>query len=188
MQEGINFLSKETSEIKEVAKITKDENSKNINELKLKSEDLEDRSRRNNLVFFGIPEGNEEGNNTEDCDVLLTNILKRTGIVHDSVGSLFDRAHRLGVKKLNQERPRPIIVRVTFYKDKVHCLKNAFKLRGSGYGMSEDFSKATLNIQNQLVSNAKMAKDKCSSIKSFKVQYKQLVIKYENPDSKKIFF
>ena len=53
--------------------------------------------------------------------------------------------------------------------------------------MSEDYSKATLNIRNQLVSKAKLAIDKCSSMKSFRVNFKRLVVKYQNPETKQEF-
>ena len=70
----------------------------------------------------------------------------------------------------------------------MHILENAKKLKGTRIGISEDFSKYTLDIQRQLVASAKIAENKCGFIKGYKIKYKRLVIKYENPESKTIFF
>ena len=188
LRKGYNFMSLETSEVKKLVSETEQKATKSISELTEKSNDLEDRSRRNNLVFFGIPELGDK-QNTEDCNKLITKILASKNIL--SLGDsdiVFDRAHRLGPKKEDQTRPRPIIVRVTFYKDKLHILENANRFRDTPYSVSEDFSKETLSIRRQLVSQAKSAKLKCSAIKHFKLKYKRLVLTYVNPDTDKTFY
>ena len=140
------------------------------------------------MVIFGVPE-EEDRQKTEDCDSLITKILVSKNVFSPgNDGSVFDRAHRLGQRKQDQARPRPIIDKVTFYKDKVHILQNAHKLRGTNVNISEDFSRATLDIRRQLVTKAKTAKDKCSSMKHFKVQYKRLIVTYENPDTGRLFY
>ena len=188
LKKGYNFISQETSDIKESISDSEQNVTKSIKQLAEKSNDLEDRSRRNNLVFFGIPELSDK-QTTEDCDRLVTKILASKNIL--SLGDndiVFDRAHRLGPKKPDQTRPRPIIVRATFYKDKVHILENANRFRDTPYSVAEDFSKETLGIRRQLVAQAKTAKLKCSGIKYFKLKYKTLVLTYENPDTEKTFY
>ena len=59
----------------------------------MKSNDLEDHSQRDNLVFFGIPELGSK-HKPEDCDVMVTEILASKNIL--SIGNhniVFDRAH-----------------------------------------------------------------------------------------------
>ena len=187
LKDGCSFLTQETTELKTAVENTDKNVKESINDLTNKAVDLEDRSHRNNLVFFGVPE-NTKKDVPEDCDMLMTKILQDKDILNEEAdGKVFDRAHRLGPRKNNQTRPRPIIVRVTFFKDKEHILKNANRFKDSQYSVSEDFSKPTLNIRQQLISAAKSAKDKCGPIKSFKINYRRLVVKYCNPETEKIF-
>ena len=177
LKETCGFLTNETSELKTAVDKTDKSIKQGLTDLTDKTVDLEDRSRRNNLVFFGFPENNNK-DTQEDCDQLLTKILQDKNIIGDlNDGSVFDRAHRLGPRRNDQERPRPIIVRVTFFKDKQHILKNANKFKGSQFSVAEDYSKPTLAIRRQLLSAAKSVIDKCGHMKSFKITYKRLVVK-----------
>ncbi|KAJ1090446.1 hypothetical protein NDU88_003578 [Pleurodeles waltl] len=74
--------------------------------LRSKMTDLEDRTRRDNVQFLGIP-GNIE---VEDIQAFLQETLpKLTGITFDPALE-FQRAHRLGPRRPNMaNRPRPII-------------------------------------------------------------------------------
>ena len=188
LQKSYSFLSNENSEIKN--KVTANETSINnkIDQIEQKSTDLEDRSRRNNLVFFGIEEHGDKYN-TENCEALVTNILINTGVIgkDDIHDQMYDRAHRLGPKKPGQERPRPIIVRMTFYKDKQYILSQTHKLKRSTFGISEDFSKYTLSVRKTLLASAKIAKSQCKEIKSFKLNYKRLVLQYERNDNGRMY-
>ena len=49
-----------------------------------------------------------------------------------------ERAHRLDKKK-DDNKPRPIIAKFTFHEDKEHILFIAYKLAGTGLGISQDF-------------------------------------------------
>ena len=68
--------------------------------VKEKTEDLADRGRRKNLVFFNVPE-TDNRDNKEDCEQLIFDELSRAGLLTQK-GFFFDRAHRLGPKKHNQ--------------------------------------------------------------------------------------
>ena len=175
-----------TEELKNVCKkVDCHENfsSKKFEMIDEKAADLEDRSRRNNLVFFGIPES--DGKSPENCEEVISDILIKQNIMthqnatDPSTRELFDRAHRLGPKKSDQDQPRPIIVKATYFKDKQYILSNSYKMKNSPYNVSEDFSKPTLAIRRTLVSRAKLAKTQCPEVKSFKLKYKNLVIQYE---------
>ena len=60
--------------------------------------DLKCRSMRDNLLFFGIEEGEEE-----DCEFVLRTFLSRRMKVRKAIS--FERVHRVGRKQENQQRP-----------------------------------------------------------------------------------
>ena len=184
---GYDFLSNETSEIKQKVKSDISNANKRIEFLNSKAQDLEDRSRRNNLVFFGVPESDDP--REENCDREIVEILKKYQIIDksDAHAGLLERAHHLGRMKPDQVRPRPIIVCCGSFKDKEYILHNANKLKGSTYNIAEDFSKATLDIRRELVNKGKDAKEKHPNVQSFQVKYKRLILKYVNPTTNKSF-
>ena len=187
LKDSYSFLSKETSDIKDKYNHEAANTQKKLNFLEEKTQDLEDRSRRTNLVVFGVPEN--KSSTFEDCDKVVCNILGQYGILEseDIHRGLLERAHRLGKKKTDQTRPRPIIVCCGSYKDKEYILHNANKLKGTPYIISEDFSKATLDIRRQLVNKGKEAKQKCPAVQGFQLKYKRLILKYINPKTNSTF-
>lgn len=80
-----------------------------IQRLQDKCEDLENRSRRNNLRIIGIAEG-EEGNTPTE---FVSNLLK--DILDLDEKPLIDRAHRLTLSRPKPGSPRPLILRVHFF-------------------------------------------------------------------------
>ena len=140
-------------------------------------------------MFNGIEEvGPRESENCEGR--IIQEVLVGAGVIKekDINGNLFDRAHRIGPKKAGQQRPRPIIARFVHYKDKEDILARGYNLKSSQYGMAQDFSKPTLELRSQLVNKAKIVMDKHSYIKGFKLNYKRLILKYENPETKSVYF
>lgn len=106
--------------------------------------DVEDRSRRNNLILFGIPECTEE-TTASLTDTVVTDLFMNTlGVQVSSV----ERIHRFGRKRLN--KPRPIILKLIDYREKVNVLKNCSKLKGKKISISEDFSATTRSIGKKL--------------------------------------
>ena len=181
IQQTCSYLTRESTDLNKKVETNVTTTTQKIEVLEEKTSDLEDRSRRNNLVFFGIPEIGDQ-RNVEKCEVIITQILIQHGIISQDIANqreLFDRAHRLGPRRRNQDRPRPIIVRVTYYKDKEYILSQGYKFKDSAFNVSEDFSKPTLTIRRTLVSKAKSAKTACPQIKSFKLNYRHLVLQYE---------
>lgn len=89
--------------------------------LKLKVDDLEGRSRRNNIKIIGIPEKEEEGRPTEFVEALLPKLLGEENFQSPVV---IDRAHRiLGRQPAAGAKPRAIIARVHFYREKERILR-----------------------------------------------------------------
>ena len=79
---------------------------------------LETHSRRNNLIFFGIPEEVKE--TSAKTESLLYSFLgDELKLKEDDIDGISrERAHRLGKRNVNGEKPRPIIAKFSFYKNK----------------------------------------------------------------------
>ena len=192
VKKGAEFISKKLDDsdavynenLKEESKQTKNLLS-TIGELKEKTRDLEDRGRRQNLVFFNIPEVDGQ----EDCNEKVNKLLYKAGILdQDDNPMQFDRAHRLGARKKNVTRPRPIIVKFTFYKGKEFVYRQGHRLRGYIENMSEDFSKSTLMEHKELAKFGKTAKDN-NLIRGYRITYRRMSVQHTNPsDTEKSFY
>ena len=194
LKECCNFLTQETTDIKKLIGENKqgiDDSNNTLNEVKDKTVDLEDRSRRNNLVFYNIPEPENKGKERENCEKIIAEELHKCGIdLTRDLALIFDRAHRLGKphKARQANRPRPIIARFTYYREKEDVLRMKKNLKDSDMNISEDYSKTTLDIHRKLVSNAKDAKEKLSTIKSFRITYRRVTLRYELSAAQNSFF
>ena len=192
-----SFLSDETATLKGQIKnneISVETNSRKYNSIMEKTSDLEDRSRRNNLVFYNIAEPESPGR--ENCEEIITKIIENRSIF-DNYEVPIDRAHRIGRKKEGPDaKPRPIIVRFTYYKDKEAIISNGRNFKNSGVAVSADYSKVTLGIHRDLIQQAKIAQGELdtqqgqqTAIVNYKVTYKRLVLTYttnkSNPEAAK---
>ena len=122
--------------------------SKSERKLKWMAIEAEARSRRNNLLFFGIPEAADE-----DCTVKILDFVKQKLDIKEPV--VIQRAHRLGAPKQRtnignkSERPRPIIVNFLDFRQRELVRSQRVKL-DSSFGVGEDqlksirLAKATL--------------------------------------------
>lgn len=97
--------------------------SEHVTHLDSKCEDLEGRSRRNNIRLVGLAEGCEGSRPTEYVAQLLQEIL------HLQDKPLLDRAHRtLREKPKKGEPPRPFVIRVHFFHVRTEILQRAADL------------------------------------------------------------
>ena len=79
--------------------------------------DLESRSMRDNLMFYGIPESDGE----EDCELLVKKLCdEHLKMASDAL--MFDRVHRVGVKKRNAHR---------LFRRKRGCEKGIIRVGGN---------------------------------------------------------
>lgn len=109
--------------------------------------DLEDRSRRSNLVIFGITEQPKE---TESVlrDKVIKNIFEtKLGLSCTSVA----RIHRLG----KPSSKRPIILYFQDFNEKEAVLRNAKKLQGTGISIQNDYCADTLRKRKLLWESAR---------------------------------
>ena len=105
--------------------------------LEWKSIDLEARSRRDNLVFHGIPEN--EGR--ENCFDVITGLIKNNMNISRDIP--LARAHRLGPRQNNsigqrKQRPRPIICAFVDHRDR-ETVRAARSRLPTAIGVYEDF-------------------------------------------------
>lgn len=88
--------------------------------LRAKLDDLEGRSRRQNIKIVGLPENVEAGHPTEFVEKLIQNLL---GTKNFPGGIKVDRPHRIGPLSLKGGRPRIMIARIHHYPVKEMILK-----------------------------------------------------------------
>ncbi|KAH7985171.1 hypothetical protein HPB49_026570 [Dermacentor silvarum] len=107
-----------------------------ISKIQNKVDDLENRSRRLNVLFFGIndsnaaePWENSERHVREFC-------TQKLGIAVTSVA----RAHRLG--RFSTDKKRPIIAKFYNEKEVESVLSLGYKLKNTNLSISRDYSKA----------------------------------------------
>ena len=145
-------LKSDLSELKSENVNLKEENKRlhsRIDEITRKTDDLEDRSKRNNLIIHGIPR--EKNEKWQDCEDLVREMivdkLELSGELE------FDRVHRLSSKD-----DSPIVARCTFYKDKEAIMKAKGKLKGSTVFIGHDFSRRVREVRKKLAPHLKTAK------------------------------
>lgn len=129
-------------------------------------DELEDRSRRNNLIFYGFSDSPRE--TWEQSESLVKDVL--TNVLPTLSDDAFERAHRLG--SFSPSKARPIIVKFSSFKVKDQILSARKKLREKNVTVSEDFCPATREIRNKLTAFAKSQPGE----PLFHLRYKRLVI------------
>ena len=130
-------ISKENRELKD-----------RVRQLEQKLLSNEAQSRRNNLIFYNIPES--DGMETwSQCENKVKDILVDHLEITKEVE--IERAHRLGQKNRHgNSKPRPIIIKCLRFKDKQEILQNTKKLEGTNYGVSEDFIESVREKRQKL--------------------------------------
>ncbi|KAK9744415.1 hypothetical protein QE152_g7762 [Popillia japonica] len=147
---------------------------KQIADLENKIEYLENQTRRNNIVIYGVPEDDRE--TWEATEIKATDIIKNY-IKVDISGADVERAHRIGKKVDNEERP--IIVRFVNYKYKERILKCAKNLAGTRFAVTENFSARILQ-QRKLLKPYLMEAKKAG--KRAHLKYNKLIIEGKPPN------
>lgn len=126
--------------------------------LVLKVDDLENRSRRNNLIIYGIEEPARESN-----EELLNEVTECFQKNLEVTTSATERCHRFGRKVGN--KPRPVIIKFLDYREKTSVLTNAFKLKGTTMSISEDFSSRVREVRRNLWKSAAEEKRNGAKVK-----------------------
>ena len=121
-----------------------------LHDLARKTDDLECRSKRNNLIFCGIPRADNEA--SQDCEGIVSDLITDKLELADDIE--FDRVHRLSGKPNS-----PVVARCCFYKQKEKIMKERSKLKGSSIFIAEDFSPRVREIRQALIPHLKTARN-----------------------------
>ena len=170
LQKENNTLKQENVELK-----------KQIEMLDLKVEHMEAQSRRENLKFFNVPESDRES--WTESKNMIRKYLK-DDLKFDESKISIERAHRLHSKS----KPRPLIVKFSFYKDKDRILQAYREKRKSDrtnetngerngdtpkIGVSEDFPQRVNRIRQCLTP---FMQDAIKNGRKANLQYDKLVV------------
>ena len=122
-----------------------------LEELECRAVKQECFNRRSNIKFFGISDNEQES--PEDTEVVLRNFLhKEMKLSKKHLDDIeFERVHRIPTRiheeKINQHL-RPIIAKVSFFKDKQQIKSHIKHLpRGKGFGVADDFPKEVQGVK-----------------------------------------
>ena len=128
--------------------------------------DLEARSRRHNLVFFGIPEASHEDENAI-TETMFHFFGGKLGMSNHQIEQIrFQRVHRLGRPQHHGRgggprgpaRPRPIIVCFRDYPVRQEVLNRSKYLRGTGFSIAEDFPTEIRDARGELWNEFRVAR------------------------------
>ncbi|XP_064470754.1 uncharacterized protein LOC135385393 [Ornithodoros turicata] len=147
-----------------------------------KLDDLENRSRRNNLIIRGLPEA--PGPFEDTRQLLHDTVFKSLGVTVSTI----ERAHRIGAKK--PEHNRPVILRLYDYNEKVSILKNSRKLKGTSITVSEDFSFAVRQVRKKLWDSAGDSRLKGEKVRLVydKLRINNCVYKWDERSQSRVYF
>ena len=160
-QAEVEVLKEQASVTAATLKITTDKIVK-LEELERRVVKQECFNRRNNIKFFGISDNEQES--PEDTEAVLRNFLhKEMKLSKKHLDDIeFERVHRIPTRvreeKINQH-PRPIIAKVSFFKDKQQIKSHIKHLpKGKKFGVADDFPKEVDEIRKELYPVLKQAK------------------------------
>ena len=155
LEEGPNSVNSDVAEIKQ--DLERKAEKEKLEELENEVEELRNRSGRNNLVFYNVPEKAEGQECAEFIqDLIATHMGPETLCGHVEI----ERAHRTPTtpaKNSDKKKPTPIHVAFLRYTDKVKILSNAAArlkdnpLQGNLIGICADFAKRTQERRKELV-------------------------------------
>ncbi|KAK3742920.1 hypothetical protein QZH41_004490 [Actinostola sp. cb2023] len=121
---------------------------------------LESHSRRNNLRFFNIAEQANES--YQDAEQALRKFLENDlGGGHDFATNIsIERVHRtIAAKPPTTMKPRPIIAKFSYFKEKERIRMMAKNLKGTTFGIAEDYAPEVLEIMYDMLYKSSSAGD-----------------------------
>lgn len=159
LREEVTQLTAEVDKVKNENERLQTENQELADRLdaaEKKLDDLEGRSKRNNLIFRGLKkQTSSDYESWDDCEKLVKEVMHDQLKMRDDIQ--FDRVHRL-----NKDPDSPIVARFVNFKDKQRVLKEKRKLKETEKGrtifIGEDFSKNVRDTRRKLVPHLKEAK------------------------------
>ena len=149
-QQQIDTLSSENKTLKDSVSTLSSQLTVVTSECKTMKEtilDLQTRSMRDNLVFSGIPETPTENSETVIKDFITTQLKLSPDIVKNIT---FHRVHRIGPPRKDSKYPRPIVAKFEHFKQKVQIQGRCRELKGTHFGVNDQFPKEILQRRQKL--------------------------------------
>ena len=131
-----DVVKKQSEDIKSMQRLPEE-----LNKLDDRVRVMDDALRKNNLRFEGIPESNNE--NYEQSQAKIQSLISEKLDLNIKLES----ANRIG-NRIENNKPRPIIARLSNFSDRQKCLRAAYKLKGSNVYINDDVSRRTIEIRN----------------------------------------
>lgn len=125
--------------------------------------DLQARSMRDNLLFFGIDEAADNDVN-ENCIEAVQKFCAEKLEIDDTL--VLERAHRIGKRK--QGKPRPIVVKFNRFQQRETVRHSSSKLKDSRYSITEQYPKPIQENRKRLwpiYKEARAAKKRVSMVR-----------------------
>ena len=120
--------------------------------------DLQCRSMRDNLIFFGIEESSNTKPPLDQAERDLEEFLDKEMNIEKKIE--FHRVHRLGRRRRDQLNPRPIIAKFVNFKEREEIRYQASdKLTGTTYGIVEQYPREIEDRRKPLYEVVKKAKE-----------------------------
>jgi len=145
LEKSIQFAHEEIVDLKTEMKnmaYTIDLQSQDVNQIiedlkveKNRGVKLEGHSRRNNLRFYNIPESINES--YDDAEQTLRRFIDKDlkGDYEFADEVSLERVRRIGSKRSPNSKPRPLIAKFTFFKEKERVRSMARNLKGTPFGI-----------------------------------------------------
>jgi hypothetical protein len=136
--------------------------------------DLQSRSMRDNLLFFGFSEkSSAEERKSENCRERLVEFFTNTLELDHPENIKLDRVHRIG--KFTPGKNRPIVAKFNYYPDKLTVKNVAYdKLQNTDYRVGDQFPRAVQEKRRRLIPELIKAREEG---KDAVLVYDRLVIK-----------
>ena len=160
VSDNLNEMKKTCSDLKRDTQNLKESNI-HIND---RVTELECRSMRDNLIFYGIPESQNE-----DCEKLIKSMCVETMNIDTAAGFTVDRAHRLGSDK--QRKPRPVVVKFHYPKEREIIRQKSFdrvindRMRQQNLGVGEQWPKHVRDTRRELRPLMQREKEKGNNVR-----------------------
>ena len=135
-------------------------------ELKEEVLDLKSRSMRDNLIFRNIDDEKDE-NTEEVLKKFLADRLKINNVSFECVHRMKEK--QIGAKTHAVKKPRLIVAKFTFFKERERVRKSTRMLKGTDYSIQEQFPEEIEKCRNPLyllLKAARQADKKASLVKN----------------------
>ena len=171
--ESVASETENTTEEQTNMKAENEKLTKQVKDLEGKVSYLEGQSKRNNLLFHGVPEQKDE--TWEEFKTAVRKILEEKlgmNVAWSESDIAIEQPHRVG--KLTKDKVRPIVVKFANYiKHRSLVSGNKSKLQGPNYRIPEQFSD---KISQERGSSQPLIEKAIREEKRFYVRFNKLVI------------